>query len=51
LSRARKEAELEKRFSGLSVEPEQVVLSDQLKAREEQRRADEELKVLPSHTH
>ncbi|CAM4730860.1 unnamed protein product [Leuciscus chuanchicus] len=41
--RARKEAELEKRFSGLHVEPEQVVLSDQLKAREEQRRADEEL--------
>ncbi|XP_051763560.1 SH2 domain-containing protein 4A isoform X1 [Ctenopharyngodon idella] len=51
--RAKKEAELEKRFSGLYLEPEQVVLSEQevqLKARQaaalEQRRADEELKKL-----
>ncbi|ROL48603.1 SH2 domain-containing protein 4A [Anabarilius grahami] len=51
--RAKKEAELEKRFSGLYLEPEQVVLSEQevqLKARQaaalEQGRADEELKKL-----
>ncbi|XP_048027949.1 SH2 domain-containing protein 4A isoform X2 [Megalobrama amblycephala] len=51
--RAKKEAELEKRFSGLYLEPEQVVLSEQevqLKATEaaalEQKRADEELKKL-----
>ncbi|XP_067254522.1 SH2 domain-containing protein 4A [Chanodichthys erythropterus] len=51
--RAKKEAELEKRFSGLYLEPEQVVLLEQevqLKARQaaalEQRRADEELKKL-----
>ncbi|XP_067289056.1 SH2 domain-containing protein 4A [Pseudorasbora parva] len=47
--RAKKEAELEKRFSGLYFEPEQVVLSEQevqLKAKQEQSRADEELKRL-----
>ncbi|XP_016311859.1 SH2 domain-containing protein 4A-like isoform X1 [Sinocyclocheilus anshuiensis] len=38
--RAKKEAELEKRFSGLYLEPEQVVLS-------EQEVQEEELKVLP----
>ncbi|XP_042587899.1 SH2 domain-containing protein 4A [Cyprinus carpio] len=41
--RAKKEAELEKRFSGLYLEPEQVVLSEQ---EVQQRRAEEELKKL-----
>lgn len=41
--RAKKEAELEKRFSGLYVDPEQTVLSEQEIQR---RRAEEELKTL-----
>ncbi|KTF84110.1 hypothetical protein cypCar_00026536 [Cyprinus carpio] len=45
--RAKKAAELEKRFSGLHLEPEQVVLSEQEVRQKEQRRAEEELKVLP----
>uniref|UniRef100_A0A672LFG4 SH2 domain-containing protein 4A-like n=1 Tax=Sinocyclocheilus grahami TaxID=75366 RepID=A0A672LFG4_SINGR len=44
--RAKKEAELEKRFSGLYLEPEQVVLSEQEVQQKEQRRAEEELKKL-----
>uniref|UniRef100_A0A672LHM8 SH2 domain-containing protein 4A-like n=1 Tax=Sinocyclocheilus grahami TaxID=75366 RepID=A0A672LHM8_SINGR len=47
--RAKKEAELEKRFSGLYLEPEQVVLSEQEVQQKEQRRAEEELKVLLPH--
>ncbi len=42
--RAKKEAELEKRFSGLHLEAEQVVLSE---LAVQQTRAEEELKVLP----
>uniref|UniRef100_A0A8C1CUT9 SH2 domain containing 4A n=2 Tax=Cyprinus carpio TaxID=7962 RepID=A0A8C1CUT9_CYPCA len=44
--RAKKAAELEKRFSGLHLEPEQVVLSEQEVRQKEQRRAEEELKKL-----
>ncbi|XP_043106349.1 SH2 domain-containing protein 4A isoform X1 [Puntigrus tetrazona] len=44
--RAKKEAELEKRFSGLYLEPEKVVLSEQEVQQKEQRRAEMELKKL-----
>lgn len=44
--RAKKEAELEKRFSGLHLEPELVVLSELEVQQQEQRRAEEELKKL-----
>ncbi|KAK2871542.1 hypothetical protein QQF64_002746 [Cirrhinus molitorella] len=44
--RAKKEAELKKRFSGLHLEPEQVVLSEQEIQQKEQKRAEEELKKL-----
>ncbi|XP_073686129.1 SH2 domain-containing protein 4A [Garra rufa] len=44
--RAKKEAELKKRFSGLHLEPEQVVLSEQEIQQKEQKRVEEELKKL-----
>ncbi|RXN11833.1 SH2 domain-containing 4A-like isoform X1 [Labeo rohita] len=42
--RAKKEVELEKRFSGLYLEPDQVMLSEQEIQQKEQKRAEEELK-------